>query len=373
MARDALRYSETVQSMSATRKIGQATKPPLCPIPVAGPFDCVVVDVLQLPHTLDGNQYAVVFVDYLTKWPEVFAVPDQTAETITNLFVKEIISRHGVPAKLLSDRGTNFLSELMQEICKLMGTEKVNTSSYHPQMDGLVERFNRTLTAMLAKTVEIDGTDWDHRLPYVLFAYRTSLQESTRESPFHLLYGRDARLPTEAALSQPRTCYQVDLDDYKVDLVANLSDAWELARKNVQRAQKQQKRQYDHHTTKPTYRIGDRVFVYQPGSIQSKNRKFARPFHGPYRILDLIPSNASVRPVDRPEQVPIFIALDRVRKCPSEIPDQSWLGPTVRKRKGKKKQRQAEKLTLSATSSASAGAWSGRLRPRTSEMRPREV
>ena len=359
----------------ATRKIGQATKPPLCPIPVAGPFDCVGVDVLQLPHTLDGNQYAVVFVDYLTKWPEVFAVPDQTAETIANLFVKEIISRHGVPAKLLSDRGTNFLSELMQEICKLMGTEKVNTSSYHPQTDGLVERFNRTLTAMLAKTVEKDGRDWDHRLPYVLFAYRTSLQESTRESPFHLLYGRDARLPTEAALSHPRTCYQVDLDDYKVDLVANLSDAWELARKNVQRAQKQQKRQYDHHTTKPTYHIGDRVFVYQPGSIQSKNRKFARPFHGPYRILDLTPTNASVRPVDRPEEVPIFISLDRVRKCPPEIPDQSWLGPTKKKRKAKRKrqrQAEAEKFIQSATSTGE-GAWSGRLRPRTSEMRPREM
>ena len=359
----------------ATRKIGQATKPPLCPIPVAGPFDCVGVDVLQLPHTLDGNQYAVVFVDYLTKWPEVFAVPDQTAETIANLFVKEIISRHGVPAKLLSDRGTNFLSELMQEICKLMGTEKVNTSSYHPQTDGLVERFNRTLTAMLAKTVEKDGRDWDHRLPYVLFAYRTSLQESTRESPFHLLYGRDARLPTEAALSHPRTCYQVDLDDYKVDLVANLSDAWELARKNVQRAQKQQKRQYDHHTTKPTYHIRDRVFVYQPGSIQSKNRKFARPFHGPYRILDLTPTNASVRPVDRPEEVPIFISLDRVRKCPPEIPDQSWLGPTKKKRKAKRKrqrQAEAEKFIQSATSTGE-GAWSGRLRPRTSEMRPREM
>ena len=119
-----------------------------------------------------------------------------------------------------------------------MGTKKVNTSSYHPQTDGLVERFNRTLTSMLAKTVEKDERNWDHRLPYVLFAYRTSLQESTRESPFHLLYGRDARLPTEAALSHPRTCYQVDLEDYKADLVANLSDAWGLAPDNVQRAQK---------------------------------------------------------------------------------------------------------------------------------------
>ena len=180
----------------------------------------------------------------------MFPTPDQTAETIANLFVREIISRHGVPAKLLSDRGTNFLSELMLEICKLMGTEKVNTSSYHPQTDGLVERFNRTLTSMLAKTVEKDERNWDHRLPYVLFAYRTSLQESTRESPFHLLYGR-------------------------------------------------QKYQHDRQARSHKHQVGNRVFIYQPSAVQGKTRKFARPFHGPYRILELTPTNASVRPVDK--------------------------------------------------------------------------
>ena len=79
----------------------------------------------------------------------------------------------------------------MSDVCKLMGIHKLNTTAYHPQTDGLVERFNRTLTDMLAKTVEKIGRNWDERLPYVLFAYRASQQESTRESPFFLLYGRD--------------------------------------------------------------------------------------------------------------------------------------------------------------------------------------
>jgi transposase InsO family protein len=136
-------------------------------------------------------------MDYLTKWPEVFAVADQTATTVAQTLV-EIISRHGVPAKLLSDRGANFLSDLLHEVYALLGIKKINTSAYHPQTDGLVERFNRTLTDMLAKTVDQSGRDWDKRIPYVLYAYRTSLQKSTRESPFYLLYGRDARLPTEA-------------------------------------------------------------------------------------------------------------------------------------------------------------------------------
>ena len=122
-------------------------KPPLTPIPVAGLFDRLGVDVLQLPRTKRGNRYAVVFVEYLTKWPEVYAVPDQTAPTIARLLVEEIVSRHGVPRQLLSDRGPSFLSKLMYEVCRLLGVEKINTSAYHPQTDGLVERYNRTLTS----------------------------------------------------------------------------------------------------------------------------------------------------------------------------------------------------------------------------------
>ena len=173
----------------ATRSVGKSVRPPLTPIPVGGPFDRVGVDVLQLPKTSRGNRYAVVFVDYLTKWPEVYATRDQSAPTIAKLLVEEVISRHGVPRQLLSDRGASFLSRLMLEVCSVMGVKKINTSAYHPQTDGLVERYNRTLTNMLAKTVAPD-VEWDDRLPYVLFAYRVTQQASTGESPFFLLYGR---------------------------------------------------------------------------------------------------------------------------------------------------------------------------------------
>jgi len=76
--------------------VGQAEKPPLSPIPVAGPFDCIGVDIIQFPCSCDGNKYAVVFMDYLTKWPELFAIADQKAETVARAFV-EVVSRHGVP------------------------------------------------------------------------------------------------------------------------------------------------------------------------------------------------------------------------------------------------------------------------------------
>ena len=236
MRADITRWSKECL-ICATHTTGRAVRPPLTPIAVVGPFDRVGVDVVQLPRSRRGHQYAVVFVDYLTKWPEVFPVADQSAATIATLLVEEIVSRHGVPAEVLSDRGRSFLSSLMAEVRKLLGIHQVNTTAYHPQTDGLVERFNRTLISMLAKTVERGGKDWDEHLPFVLFAYRASEQQSTCESPFFLLYGRDPRLPTDAALCPSKARATVDLREYGAELVAKMAGAWGQAQKCIGRAQ----------------------------------------------------------------------------------------------------------------------------------------
>ena len=247
---------------------------------MAGPFDRVGVDVIQFPRSRSRKNYAIVFVDYLTKWPEVFATKDQTALTIAKLFVQQIVSRHGVPTQLLSDRGPAFLSHLLTEICSLLGVKKVNTKAYHPQTDGLVERFNRTLTAMLSKKVDASGEDWDEHLPFVLFAYRASLQESTQESPFYLLYGRDPKLPSALCLEHEPTRQDMDLCASSAEMTQRLQKAWDLAQASVKDAQQKQKFFYDSNTKPPHYCVGQRVFVYMPRARQGKAYKFARPFQG---------------------------------------------------------------------------------------------
>ena len=155
--------------------------------------------------------------------------------------MREVVCRHGVPAQLLSDRGKAFLSLLLREVCEVLGVKKLNTTAYHPQTDGLVERFNHTLTNMLAKRVERNGSDWDIQLPYVLFAYRSCIQESTQESPFFLVHGQDPRLPTVLDLEMPIKRSELSLDTYKGELVSELMEAWDFAQKNVQKAKKAQK------------------------------------------------------------------------------------------------------------------------------------
>ena len=179
---------------------GRVQRPPLHPIPVQRPFQIVGVDVMTLPRTVQGNQHVLIFQDFLMKWPMVYPIPDQKAEQIVKILVEEIIPSFGIPESLLSDRGTNLLSHLMLDVCKLLGIRKLNTTAYHPQADGLVERYNRTLKAMLRKHAARFGSQWDQFLPGVQWAYRNTPHEVTGGKPSFLLYGFDCRMPSEATI-----------------------------------------------------------------------------------------------------------------------------------------------------------------------------
>ena len=209
----------------------------------------------------------------------------------------------------------------------------MNTTAYHPQTDGLVKTYNWTLKDMLAKTVTDGGKDWDEKIPYVLFAYRASIQHSTQESPFFLLYGRNPRLPTEAVLSPPTTRSLVGLKEYGALLHSRMSDAWKLARGMVKKAQSRQKKQYDRRSQPPKFAEGDKVFLLKPAELTGELRKLARSYHGPYHIITMDTNTASICRVDRPEDSPVLVALDHLRRCPDEVADTFW--PPGKKAKAK--------------------------------------
>ena len=174
---------------------GKVALPPLHPIPVQQPFQILAIDVMDLPATCQGNKHVVVFQDYLTKWPMVYAIPDQKAHRI---LVEEVIPFLGVSEALLSDRGANLLSHLMRDVCTLLVIKKLNKTAYHLQCYGMVECFNRTLKSMLCKHAARFGLQWDRYLSGVLWAYRNTPHDSTGEKPSFLLFGMDLpplRLP----------------------------------------------------------------------------------------------------------------------------------------------------------------------------------
>jgi len=121
------------------------------------PFHHLGIDLVgPLPLTKQGNRYLVVATEYVTKWPEVKAIPAKTAIEVTTFLYKDIICRHGCPRELLSDQGKEFCNEVINELCAKFRIRHALSSPYHPQTNGLVEHFNQTLCHTLAKYAEMN-------------------------------------------------------------------------------------------------------------------------------------------------------------------------------------------------------------------------
>jgi len=116
------------------------------------------VDIMELLKTFSGTRYVVVLEEFLSKWLVAFPLADKKTTTLVKLLVEEVVPFMGVPEALLSDRGTNFLSNLMVDVCEHLGIQKLNTEAYHPQCNGLVEKFNRTPKTMFQKQTASYGT-----------------------------------------------------------------------------------------------------------------------------------------------------------------------------------------------------------------------
>jgi hypothetical protein len=173
----------------------------LTPVKVGEPFEKIGIDLVgPLAITGHGNKYIVVAIDYATKWVEARAIKDATAQSIIPFLTEDIITRHGYPKELISDRGTTFVNKIVEEFNAKNRIKHRLATPYHPQTNGLVERINQTICRILAKYVQLYQRDWDEYLPYALFAYRTMRQNTTRYEPFYLTYGRFARTPIDLQL-----------------------------------------------------------------------------------------------------------------------------------------------------------------------------
>ena len=131
----------------------------------------------------------VLFTDYLTKWVKTFAIQNTKAETFAKILINEIITRHSVPSKLLSDQGQNFLSNIVKNVCEYFRINKIQTTPYHPQCDGLIERFNKTLCKMLSAYANSNQTNWNLYLPLVILLI--GQLNKPQQDFHHLSYSRE--------------------------------------------------------------------------------------------------------------------------------------------------------------------------------------
>ena len=163
---------------------GRKLRAPLVPLPIIEEsFQRIAMDIVgPLPRSRAGNKYILVVCDYATRYPEAIPLRSIDAEHVAEELLK-IFARVGVPEEILTDQGSIFTSQLLAELYRFLHVHPIRTTPYHPQTDGLVERFNQTLKSMLRKAATEVGKDWDKLLPYLFFAYREVPQASTGFHP----------------------------------------------------------------------------------------------------------------------------------------------------------------------------------------------
>ena len=161
-------------------------------------FERIAVDIAgPFPKTNSGFVYILVIADYFTKFTEIFPLRDIEAETVANTIFRGWIKRYGCPQELHSDQGVQFESQIFQELCKMLQINKTRTTAYHPQSDGMIERLNRKVKDVLAKYISVHQNDWDKFIDGVVFAYNSTVHDTTGITPYRMVFGEEIRLPVE--------------------------------------------------------------------------------------------------------------------------------------------------------------------------------
>lgn len=255
----------------------------LAPIaPPTGVLDLMGLDFIgPIPQSSKGHKYILVCTDYLSRYAITQATVNCTAETAAKFLVEQVILHYGVPKQLLTDRGSHFMANVFEAIASRCGVNHITTTTYHPQCNGLTERFNSTLAGSIGTYVNQQQSDWDEYLPYVTFAYNTSKQSTTQIEPFKLMYGREAILPFD--VPQPITKLST-VNDYYTQLVQFLKQAKSSAWPNIKRQANIYKRTYDTgRQDLPPLKPGQLVLLKQ---MMVKNlRKFSPKYYGPFTVI----------------------------------------------------------------------------------------
>lgn len=254
-------------------KVNRHTLSGLGSFPQCDRFEHIHIDLVgPLPTSSEGFKYCLTIVDRRTRWPECFPTKDITAETISRVIYDGWISRFGCPKKLTSDQGRQFESHLFSALMKLLGINKLRTTPYHPQSNGAVERWHRSLKAALTARLCNISSSWVTELPTVLLGLRTAIRSDTGISAAEMTYGTTLRLPAD--YYDIRTNLEIDSSH---EYVCKLRDT---IRKYQSLAIRQNKNQ--HIFIHPDLEKCDYVFVRNDAV-----RKPLQPtYDGPFRVLN---------------------------------------------------------------------------------------
>ena len=239
------------------------------------PFEKVYMDMVgPLPVSSSGNRFILTFQDDFSKYMTCAAMPDGEASTVARVFFDEVIAKFGVPSKLVTDNGSNFISKVFADTCKLLGIRKLTTTLYHPQANGSLERSHRPMAEYFRSFVDEDCTNWDQWLSSAMHVHNNSIHSATGQTPFKTLYGSKIDLITTLNM-KCKHLYNM------ADLARGLGFKQQRSHETQERVELCSKEAYDKNTQPDSFTVGDKVLLWD----NARDNKFSSIWRGPNEAI----------------------------------------------------------------------------------------
>ena len=260
-------------------------KAPMQPIHMSQPLELVHMDFLSLEPSKGNIENILIITDHYTRYAQAYPCSNQTAATTAKLLWENFIRHYGWPQKFISDQGRQFESELIEDLCKVARVEKVRTSPYHPQTNGMCERFNSTLLNMLGTLSPEEKKDWKSHALTMCHAYNSTVHSSTNFSLYFLMFGRHPRIAIDFQMGLSREGVgHISKSRYIQKLHQRLKYAFQKADIIARREAERQKKLYDRKCKGVQLQPHDLVLVKKV-AFTGKHKIQDRWEEGEYEVL----------------------------------------------------------------------------------------
>lgn len=250
------------------------------------PFELVSIDFAGPFKKAGDYEYVLVVIDHFTRWAITIPTYTQKVETVVKSLIDELYNKFGMPRRLLSDRGSNFMSQVCKELHSFLGVKQLFTSAYHPQTNGMVERFNSTFKGMLAALEEQYADQWVDMLQSVTFAYNTSVHETTKMTPYYALFGREAVSPGDSlAVTADMHRDAEPMSVYVEEQVTNIQRAHEFISKLYERRSIENSENRRAHARIAVFHVGDLVWLRDQRTHTGKQADLGKEWSGPWKVV----------------------------------------------------------------------------------------
>ena len=290
MRQDCIRWTQACIKCKTIKVNQPISNGLLMPIVSDHPLHIMGIDI-KGPYKVSKNgfRYVLICIDHFTSWVEAAPLRGITAKEVIQVFFQLVISRHGCPEIILSDRGSQFTSDQFQKLCKHFNIVSHVTTAHHQQANGKTEKFIKFFNDTLATSIKRDQSNWDELIDCCLFTYRVSLNRALAENPFYLLYGRDPLLPQDMFVpisrSNLRTTNAEDLGEFKLKQLKVLQDAYAKLNRTKVASRVEYKTYYDRTHKEKRFDIGSLVMVFFPSITKGLSTKLLPRWRGPYRVI----------------------------------------------------------------------------------------